>query len=84
MSDANITKSLTQPQPTSGGLQVSVNISAPYGNLLVFLSDLENMRRPLLTQSSSAILDTEAESEKITLTINGTIPFIPRPIENSI
>ena len=83
ISDTNIIHSSAQPQATPESIDVTVRISAPYERILTFLADLESMRRPLFIKFGTINLGGEFDSNEITLSINGNIRFIPKPIENT-
>jgi len=84
LSEVNITESLTQPQESPEEIEVTIKVAASYESLLAFLSELELMRRPLFTQFGVITLGDITDPADITLTITGTIPFVRKPVENSV
>lgn len=57
-------------------LSFSVSVSSDYQNLLSFLSDLENLRRPSRIDAAGIASSQTAEGTTLTLVISGRTPYI--------
>lgn len=59
----------------SGEVKFSINILGNYNNLTNFLSDLENLRRPIKIDTSSINITEGDQSSELTLTATGRFPY---------
>lgn len=53
------------------GVTLSFNVSGSYTNLLTFLSDIQNLRRPIVIDQVLVISSPTSNGNKITLTVSG-------------
>ncbi len=61
----------------AGGVSFSTSIKGDYQNIIGFFSDLENMRRPIKTDSIS-LLSSTGEDGSLILAISGRTPYLKK------
>jgi Tfp pilus assembly protein PilO len=62
--------------PGASGLSYSISVSGNYINLFSFLSDLENLRRPLKIDNLGITLSETEDGKTIIMIISGRAPYL--------
>lgn len=71
-----------QPKGTESQFELSFLVKGEYKNILIFLKDVENLRRLInITSVSAGLSKKSGEEGAILLTIGAQVPYYPNTIE---
>jgi len=59
-------------------LDYSIDIAGEYANITSFLTELDNLRRPMFVDTFSIRLADELEGEGLILSLSGRVPFLSK------
>lgn len=57
-------------------MEFSINVRGEYENILGFINDIEKLRRPILIDKLSIIVDEDEEQNRLILSVLGRVPFL--------